>query len=90
MDQRAEDNLYILKSILEDEKLSSNSVENKAKLFYTTCLKSSENSKTTLHDIIEETGGWNLTGTQNDMSQFDLKRKLLNVHKFTTSSLFQW
>ena len=55
MDQRAEDNLYILKSILEDEDemSASNSVENKAKLFYATCLKSSEHSKTTLHDIIQ-------------------------------------
>ena len=53
-------------------------------------MKSSENSKTTLHNIIEETGGWNLTGNPSDMRTFDLKTKILEVHRFTTSSLFQW
>ena len=53
-------------------------------------MKFSENSKTTLHEIIKQTGGWNLTGNPSDMSQFDLRRKMLNVHQFTTSSLFQW
>ena len=53
-------------------------------------MKSSENSKTTLHDIIKNTGGWNLTGTPSDLSQFDLKQKMLDVHQYTTSSLFQW
>ena len=92
LDQRAEDNLSILKTILEEQESipPSNDIENKARLFYHTCMKWSETSKTTLHNIIEETGGWNLTGNPSDMSSFDLMTKILEVHKFTTSSLFQW
>ena len=92
LDQRAEDNLSILKTILEERESipPSNDIENKARLFYHTCMKWSETSKTTLHHIIEETGGWNLTGNPSDMSSFDLMTKILEVHKFTTSSLFQW
>ena len=54
LDQRAEDNLSILKTILEEQESipPSNDIENKAKLFYHTCMKWSETSKTTLHNCL--------------------------------------
>ena len=54
LDQRAEDNLSILKTILEEQESipPSNDIENKARLFYHTCMKWSETSKTTLHHTV--------------------------------------
>ena len=99
-DQRTEDNLFTLKSILENEIVSSGSegsegqnlseAEAKARYFYRSCMKASENSKTSLHDIISAVGGWNLTGSSIDMSLFDMRSKVLAVQKYTTSTLFKW
>lgn len=108
MDQRTEDNLSILKSVLEadetvpltseegpmqnkvSERRNLSEAEAKAQYFYRSCIKASENSKTSLHDIIRDVGGWNLTGSAIDMSQFDMRRKVLAVQKYTTSTLFKW
>ena len=55
-------------------------------------MKAAEGSTigTTLHDIIVDVGGWNLTGPPVDMNRFNIIEKVLAVQKYTTSSLFEW
>lgn len=90
MDQRLQDNLSVLREILEEDKGNVSKSEGKARDFYKSCMKGSEKSETSLHDIILDVGGWNLTGRALDMSAFDMRKKVLLVQKYTHSSLFKW
>ena len=49
--------------------------------FFRSCMKASENSKTSLHDIIRDVGGWNLTGSTIGMNS------ILNLNKIVPSLL---
>ena len=88
-EQITQDNLSILKSILEDsEGSSSRPLLEKPRQFYNSCMRS--NSETSLHDIIENVGGWNLTGAKIHLNDFDMRSKVLAVQRYTTSALFKW
>ena len=50
--------------------------------FFRSCMKASENSKTSLHDIIRDVGGWNLTGSTIGIDS------ILNLNKTVPSFLY--
>ena len=73
----------------------SSKSERKAQLLYRPCLDSEgrleQLGAEPLKEIIRAVGGWNLTShTGFDLSDFDLKRKLIRVSQFNTNSLFHW
>lgn len=100
-DQRSEDNLEMLRSLLEEvlDNTSSKS-EQKAKLLYRSCLDSEGRLEhlagKPLEQIISDVGGWNLTSSSDDLEKrslrghFDLKLKLISLQKYNTNSLFHW
>ena len=102
-DQRSEDNLEMLRSLLEEalDNTSSKS-EQKAKLLYRSCLDSEGRLEhlagKPLQQIISDVGGWNLTRSNDDddlekrsiRGHFDLKLKLISMQKYNTNSLFHW
>lgn len=92
--QRSEDNMKILRNLLELPLNSSTSkAEQKASLLYRSCLDSAgeleRSGADPLHKIIAHVGGWNLTGS-GDLSQFDLRTKMLKIQQYTTDALFHW
>ena len=81
-----------LRKNLHESSRNLSAAERKAKDYYNSCMKAAEGSTigTTLHDIIVDVGGWNLTGPPVDMNRFNIREKVLAVQKYTTSSLFEW
>lgn len=91
LEQRSQENFLILRSILENSSAVSTNAEVKARNFYKSCMKSSAvEESSSLHDIIRDVGGWNMTGSPIDMSLFDMRKKVLAVQKYTPSTLFTW
>ena len=84
--------IVIMDSTCRNE-TSLSEVERKARWFYDSCMEANSaasTSKSSLHAIIGDVGGWNLTGAPIDMSHFDMRRKVMAIQKYTTSSLFKW
>ena len=91
MDERGEENLAVLKAVLEDNlRPQKSEAEAKSQHFYRACMKASETSKTTLEQIVKDVGGWNLSGEPSEMRHFDMRKKMLSIQKYTTTALFKW
>ncbi|XP_059084474.1 neprilysin-3-like isoform X2 [Tigriopus californicus] len=94
-DQMTEDNLEILRSLLERplDNMASKS-EQKSQLLYRSCVDSNgvieRLGSEPLDKLITSIGGWNLTKSEFNPATFDLKSKLLLVQKYSTNALFHW
>lgn len=89
-----QDNQAIMRSVLESNKFSPGSAEDKARIYYESCLDRNDTVESRgigpIQELIESTGGWNISG-KFDIKNWDIQTALEILHNhYNRAGFFSW